>query len=63
VRANIWCAVLAVSWPDEKYVINWPGPEVLLSRLSEKRWIIPFVINLKRLGDSGCRLQQQAARL
>ncbi|MDO9143924.1 MAG: hypothetical protein Q8M05_08070 [Rhodoferax sp.] len=35
VWANIWCAVLAVSWPDEKCVITWPGPEVLLSRLSE----------------------------
>ena len=33
--ANIWNAVLAVGWPDEKCVIVWPGPEVLLSRLSE----------------------------
>lgn len=61
--ANIWCAVLAVGWPDEKLVIQWPGPEVLLSRLSENRRIIPFGINLTALADSGNRLQQQAARL
>lgn len=36
LRANIWSAVLAVSWPVVSGVIVWPGPEVLLSRLPRK---------------------------
>ena len=33
VRANIWCAVLAVRLPVVIGVIVWLGPEVLLSLL------------------------------
>jgi hypothetical protein len=32
--ANIWDAVLAVGWPDEKFTF-WPVPEVLLSLLPD----------------------------
>lgn len=33
VRANIWCAVLAVRGPVVNVVIGWLDPEVLLSLL------------------------------
>ncbi len=44
VRANIWCAVLAVRWPVVIVVIGWLDPEVLLSLLRKiKNWIIPRI--------------------
>ena len=48
VWANIWNAVLAVNWPFPNGIPlaeKGPVPEVVLSRLPNKGWILPHLLN------------------